>query len=174
MTRYENMAALEQMTTESHELSTVDGMNRYFREFIESTYGFTPEIDVKINGRLKRALGQYAYTRDNTPLFIDVAGYVAKNGTYELIAVIIKHEAIHYALHVTGKPFSDGHPYFEAELVKHGSISTGIVNFKYPQKVHKFDCGCQVHKSSTKFRKPRICTKCRGRLVFRETVEEIW
>lgn len=154
-------------------MKTVDGMNRYFREFVQSAYGFTPTIEIKLNNRLKRSMGRYAYTRSDEPLYIDVAGYVAEHGSYDLIAGIIKHEAIHYALHTLGKPFSDGHPYFEAELVKHGSITTGVVNFQYPQPVHKYICGCQTHKSSTKFRKPRICTKCRCRLNYIETVEQI-
>lgn len=39
---------------------------------------------------------------------------------------VVKHEALHYALCITNKPFSDGDKHFEQELKKHGLPSMSL------------------------------------------------
>lgn len=105
------------------------------REFLRDNYGLALEIPIVRNNRLRRAMGRYMATWDDVPLRIEIAGFMFEHAHPIVIISTLKHECIHYAMHVKGKPYSDGHPHFEAELREHGASSTGEVlvgvNYRY-------------------------------------------
>lgn len=152
---------------------SVTGITNIAKDFLMEAYDMELEIPISINGRLSRTMGRYMYTHRNESVGMDFAKYFVEHADDELFVKVIKHECIHYALHRRGDPFADGHPFFETELKKHESLTTGSVKLPHPQKVHYWHCGCKTHKTSVKHKKGRICLKCRGRLEFVETKEEI-
>lgn len=97
------------------------------KEFLKENYGLQLTIPIKRNNRLRSTHGRFIIRHDQTPLQIEIAGKTIDYGTTDAIIGVLKHECIHFALHMQGKPSRDGHPYFEAELHKHGAPSTNTM-----------------------------------------------
>src|SRR5690625_2183067 len=97
----------------------------FARHFIQKNYELELTIPIQRNNRLRSTLGRYVYQkRKNKPLRIELAGFILEYGAKSAIIDVLKHECIHYSLHMLGLPSRDGHPYFESELQKHGVSST--------------------------------------------------
>lgn len=128
------------MTTTTKSI-TLDYLSDYADKFLQKNYNIQLEIPIERNNRLKRALGVYKHSKNNDlPLKIELAGFLLEYGSESTILGILKHELIHYALHVCNKPFKDGHPYFENELKKHNVPSTNELKVG---KYYKLKCnGC--------------------------------
>jgi len=92
--------------------------------FLRENYQTDLDIPIKRNNRLRTTLGRFVISSDQRPLRIEIAGNTLKYGSPQAIVGILKHECIHYIFHKQGKQASDGDPYFEAELKKHGAPST--------------------------------------------------
>lgn len=103
---------------------TIEELTQIATDFLRENYGMELKIPIVRNNRLRRAQGRYIATWEDVPLRIEIAGYLFKYAAPEVIVDTLKHELIHYALHVKGEPFDDGHPHFEAELRKHGASSS--------------------------------------------------
>ena len=84
-------------------------------------------IPIKRNNRLRSTHGRFIVDQHQTPVCIEIAGKTLEYGTNEVIIGILKHECIHYALHIKGRANRDGHPEFEAELRKHNAPSTNTL-----------------------------------------------
>lgn len=117
------------------ETFTIEELTGIARKFLWDNYGLTLEIPIQKNNRLRRAMGRYMATWEDEPLRIEIAGFMFEHAHPSVIISTLKHECIHYAMHVKDEPYSDGHPHFEAELRKHGANSTGEVlvgvNYRY-------------------------------------------
>ena len=119
----------------------VEQLTELAERFLEETYGLSLDIPIEINGRLRRSLGRYCTTIDYEPLRIEIARYLIEYGTEFAILDTLKHELVHYAMHLLGRPFDDGHPEFEAELRRLGihSTNTLAVGKRYIMKCD--ECG---------------------------------
>lgn len=132
------------------------------KQFLQSNYGLTLEIPIHRNNRLRTTLGRYIVSHQNEPLRIEIAGNTLTYGTKSAIIGILKHECIHYALHMKGLNYRDGNPQFEAELQKHGAPRT---NTQMIGKYYVFQCvKCQKEgKSKNKqlvLHPTKYLTKC--------------
>lgn len=140
----------------------IEELTEIIDEFLKSSYGLNLNIPIKRNNRLSRAMGRYLATWDDVPVNIDIAGFMFDHGTREVIIDTAKHEATHYALHVLGKPNSDGDEYFENELRKNGVTSTGtnIVGLHYVGKCQ--ECGNNTYGKNKRIALPsqRFTSKC--------------
>src|SRR5699024_6879435 len=112
-------------------------------EFIKKNYGVRLSIPVEWSSRMKVKWGYFKVYFERIP--------VRKNGriikhrklkkegmkivlnknlieakSKKHVLGIAKHEALHFALCITGKQFKDGEPYFEKELKRHGLPSTAV------------------------------------------------
>ncbi|UMO76804.1 hypothetical protein [Enterococcus phage phiSHEF13] len=109
-------------------------MTEYVNDFLEQAYGNIPPISVYINSRLSRTLGWFQYyLKDNgKPPYIEVSSRLVKSAilltdtehkecAYRALNDVLRHEAIHYALYVLDKPFSDGDDTFEKDLFVTGT-----------------------------------------------------
>jgi len=96
----------------------------FAKQFIYKNYRLELAIPIQRNNRLRTTLGRYVYQKQSKPLRIELAGFILDYGAKSAIIDVLKHECIHYSLHMQGLPCHDGHPYFEAELKKHGVSST--------------------------------------------------
>ncbi len=134
----------------------------------------TCDIPVVWNGRLRAAMGRFAYTtkgKQRIPLKIELSKYAAQHLNKDTFISVLLHELCHYHLFIEGKPFHDHHPQFEMELVRVGAISTHTV--QVPQKAYELFCShCQKPLGKRK----RINTKnylsaCCQREIIKK---EIW
>lgn len=96
----------------------------YATRFLQKYYQQQLTIPIERNNRLRSTLGRYVVSSKFEPLRIEIAGQVLTYGTEASILGILKHECIHYALHMQGDYLRDGEPEFEIELAKHGAPST--------------------------------------------------
>lgn len=137
----------------------------FAEEFLLRNYQLTLTIPIEINGRLKRRMGRFHYTRDGKPLKIDLSKNLVEYNEFNIVKNVLVHELIHYALFVQNKPYTDGHPVFEQELKQHASSSTGTI--KMAQNHYIYHCGCQeTHRLQIKTGNKYLCTICGKRLVY--------
>ena len=105
---------------------TIEELTKFARDFLASTYGLSIEIPIVRNNRLRTAMGRYISTwKDDAPDRIEIAGFVFDYADPSVIVDTLKHECVHYALHVKGEPNNDGHPHFESELSRLKVSATG-------------------------------------------------
>jgi len=116
-------------------------------EFLLKQYNVELSIPIIRNNRLRSTMGRYIYEKLNKPLRIELAGFLLDYGEESVVVDVLKHECIHYALHVKGMPSRDGHPYFESELKKHKVSST---NEKLVGKVFVYRCSSCLVENVTK------------------------
>lgn len=102
------------------------------------------DIKIEISSRMTSTLGCVAYRPDKInhkeiPTKMKIAARLI-NGDYkeETIDGVILHECCHFAMMKLGKPSSDGHPVFEAELRRIGASSTRTLH--NVGNVHEFCC----------------------------------
>lgn len=114
------------------------------KTFVKELWGLDFDIKIELSGRMTSTLGYVAYKTDRinhkeVPTKMKFASRLV-NGDYkeETIDGVILHECCHYALMKLGKPSSDGHPVFEAELKRIGASSTGTI--KNAGESHTFCC----------------------------------
>ena len=99
-------------------------LTQFAERFLQENYGIQLNIPIKRNNRLRTTLGRYVISHHQEPLRIEIAGNTLTYGTKEAIIGILKHECIHFALHMKGVAYKDGQYPFETELKKHGAPST--------------------------------------------------
>lgn len=145
-------------------------LEREARKFLQEAYGLELKIPVELNGRLKNKFGRFRYyARTLQPISIELSKNYVEYQDEETVMQTLKHECIHYALFTLRRPHTDGHPIFEGELAKHGSHSTGTV--EYRGKGVRYECvRCGIHFD----RKRRLkgngfgytCSVCKSRIKF--------
>lgn len=114
---------------------------------LSQTYWQAPcTIPVVWNGRLSTTMGRFFYLtqkKKRTAVRIELSRKAARHLDRETFIKVLLHELCHYHLFKQGKPFSDHHPVFEAEIKRVGAISTNAI--KLPQKGYKLYCAkCQA------------------------------
>lgn len=129
-------------------------------------------LPVEVSGRMTRALGYYKYRTFGFKV-IPVKLQFAKmllDGSYKIDTVdsVILHELCHWALSQLGKPFSDGHPVFEAELRRIGASTTRTI--QSAGELYEVKCSCcgdtaakrRSEKLAMKLLDGRYTSKCCG------------
>lgn len=150
--------------------SMEEKLERNAREFLMEAYGIELKIPVVINPRLKKVYGRFRYYKNRKEsIRIEMSKNYIMYQDWKTIYETLKHECIHHALYELDKPYRDGDSYFESELKKHGSHSTGTVEYK--GKVVEYICtGCN-RISRVKRRYPRngagyVCGRCESPIKF--------
>jgi SprT-like protein len=149
-------------------------LRKYAEKFLSETYGMKLTVPLEMNGRLKKACGRFVYYKNHrTPKSVQMNKYFVENNEPTVVLDVLRHELVHYALFMLGKPYSDGHPTFENELKRLGVVSQQTID-KYtiqskPTKIQFYECADCKHE----FRRQRAlanggryhrCT-CGGRLI---------
>ena len=120
------------------------------KKFLKENYDMELGIPITINGRLKSVYGRFRHMGNRKQsVRIEMSRNYIEHQEWNTVVETLKHELIHYALYELDKPYRDGTAYFEAEIQKHGSHSSGTV--KYKGKVQEYEC--QV--CGRKFRRQR-------------------
>lgn len=130
-------------------MTTLIHLEEYADQFLQDNYNLRLTIPIKQNNRLRRTMGRYKAFSTGEPSVIEIAGYTLQYADKNILLGVLKHELIHYALHMLDKPYSDGHPYFENELKKHNAPSTHTISVG---KFHQLQCKkCKkISKTKTK------------------------
>lgn len=101
-------------------------------------------IPIKINGRLSRALGRYSYRGDNRSIEISrklIAHDLKNDNDFKDTLDVLRHELIHYALHVNGLPYRDSDYYFQKTCNELGVGLSGTMTITQEAHVYKCDNG---------------------------------
>jgi SprT-like protein len=140
------------------------------RNFLKNAYNLELNIPVRVNGRLRSTYGRFiCHPTGRIPIAIEMSKNYIKHQDWKTVYETLIHECIHYALFVMNKPYNDGHPVFEREIQKHGSHSTGTI--EYRGKVQQYGCpSCdKVFNRSRKLAhngKYHHCSKCNVRIIY--------
>ena len=149
-------------------------LKKYAEKFLAETYGMKLTVPLELNGRLKRACGRFVYyVRSRQPKSVEMNKFFVENNEPVVVLDVLRHELVHYALFMQGKPHSDGHPVFENELKRLGVVSQKTID-KYtieskPVKIQFYECAdCKAE-----FRRQRALANggrnhrcsCGGRLI---------
>lgn len=141
--------------------------------FLKENFDLKLNIPIQLNGRLKRALGTYYQKYDNNELIpssINLSKNLFEYHDESTIIDVLKHELIHYALHVKGLPYDDNDYEFINTCNRLGVSLTNTI--KYKGKIHVFSCKCEGKEflEKRKFKNGTYrCKKCKGDLNFKET-----
>lgn len=121
------------------------------------------EHQARFNGRLKTTGGRYLLVDHNIEINPKI---LPEQGMVVLIGVI-KHELVHYYLHLHGRPFNHRSVDFKQLLHEVGGLRFVPVNKKVPPKKYCYQCGACKQRY---YRQRKIdvekymCGKCRGKL----------
>ena len=154
---------------------TPNELLQYTRNFLNENYGLEFNVPLVINGRLKVTYGRFRYqinrfTGEKKAVSVELnKTFIISNGKDDVLN-ILRHELIHYALFMLGKPHSDGEAYFERELKKHNTYSQ--MDMKHVslkscyKKMYSYECGCGKKETSKNIaRGTYSCRVCKQRLV---------
>src|SRR6185312_15873662 len=95
------------------------------REFLKETFDMDLYIPLVISKQMKSTFGVFRYyPKKREPLDIRISQNLLDNYTEEQILGTLKHECVHYALYMMGKPHRDGDFYFEEVLKIYGIPAT--------------------------------------------------
>ena len=146
---------------------TIEELTEIATDFLRGNYGMELEIPIVRNNRLRTKMGIFYENRDGTSHSIEIAGYMFKYATREVLIDTLLHECIHYALFERGESYEDGHPYFEAELRRFGASSTGtnIVGLYFEGKCR--GCGAATYGRNKRIAEPnrKFTSTCCGTSV---------
>lgn len=109
------------------------------RNFLREIFDMDLYVPVVISKQMRSTFGSFRYYKDsNEPIDIRISYNLIENYSREDILGTLKHECVHYALFMMGKPFSDGDYFFEQTLRIYGIPATRTK--KYRGKVHVYEC----------------------------------
>lgn len=154
-------------------------LEKYAEKFLKDNYNMKLLVPLKINGRLRTACGRFVYTqfksgKPSVPKVVELNRYFLENNEPAVVLDVLRHELVHYALFMQGKPHRDGHPVFENELKRLGIVSQSTID-KYnikskPVNIRVYEC----EDCGYKYRRKRAlahggkyhrCGGCNGRLI---------
>lgn len=129
------------MTTKTQ--THIAQLETYAKQFLKDEFGLNLDVLIKISNRMSKTLGYFQTGTNRTtgqtrPLNITISGNLIKHYTQEEVLDTLKHECVHYALYMLGKPYRDGQAYFENTLKRLGIGSTRTIEFK--GIVHNYTC----------------------------------
>lgn len=160
-------------------------LERYAEKFLKDNYGMKLVVPLKINGRLSTSLGRFVYTKHrcgtkpNVPKAVELNRYLVENNEPTIVLDVLRHELVHYAMFMQGKPHNDGHPVFENELKRLGVVSQNTISRhsvkSKPKNIRTYECESCGHEYKRQRALPnggrnhRCGGSCGGRLIDRGT-----
>lgn len=108
------------------------------REFLKETFNMDLYIPLVISKQMKSTFGVFRYyPSKNQPLDIRISQNLLDNYTEEQILGTLKHECVHYALYMMGKPHRDGDFYFEEVLKIYNIPATRTKSYVGPGQAYE-------------------------------------
>lgn len=154
-------------------------LEMYARKFLKDNYDLDLTVPLKLNGRMKTTCGWFKSVRytdgRKKAVSIELNRFFVENNDPVTVVDVLRHELVHYALFMLGKPNSDGHPTFENELKRLGIVSQSTID-KYkikskPKNIVIYECESCGHQYKRQRRLAhdgkyhRCGGSCGGRLI---------
>lgn len=152
---------------------SINQLTNFANKFLSENFdGMQLEVPIKINGRLTRALGRFKhYKAPKKPIAIELAKDTIEYYELNEILDVLKHELVHYALYMQGKPYKDGDYYFENKLKELGISATQV--YEHKGKVEVYACECDTYEYTRKLHKHNqyqganyTCRQCKKHLRY--------
>ena len=139
---------------------TLDDLYEEANRFLWDNYRMALVVPIEIEEDFVTEEGAYEFTA-TAPRRILIAEFVMTFADDEVIYDVLRHELVHYALHMRRKPFADGDPYFEAELKKHGIASTDSTMIGLYHIYECAACGDEIpHYTKVDVNRSKLVTVC--------------
>lgn len=103
-------------------------LKQYAKKWLKDNYDLELVVPLQLNGRMQRTCGWFKYFRSGKPSKIELNKFFVENNEPVLVLDVLRHELVHYALFMQGKPHGDGHPVFENELKRLGIVSQDTID----------------------------------------------
>lgn len=126
---------------------TIRDLYEEAERFLNERYGINLMMPITVAELPDDIQGYYEH-RGTKPSVIVIARDVMTFGSDEHVYDILRHELVHYAMHVLGRPNRDGDAEFEAELERQGVCHsfTSLLG-----RYHMYACsGCSAELPSRK------------------------
>lgn len=154
---------------------SVSELMLHAHQFLKSSFDLDLDIDIRLNGRLKKAMGRFVIEHRNGKThdaYIEIAKDLLRYYPTNEIFDVLEHECVHYALWEQGKPYGDSDKEFIKTCNNLNVILTNTIKRK--GKIHIFECGCgNVWKELLKYKDNRYyCGDCNKPLMYKETIVE--
>lgn len=140
---------------------TLDDLYEEAKRFLWNNFGLTLTVPIEIDEEMASEEGAYEHT-EKEPYAILIADFVMKIADDDVIYDVLRHELVHYALHCLGKPFHDGHPFFEATLAHYGVKSSGSTMIGVYHLYECAKCGEEIphYRKVTEEEEKTLATIC--------------
>jgi SprT-like protein len=132
--------------TMTNQSLTMYQLKMYADKFLKDTYGMDLIVPLELNGRLNTTCGRFISTRNRRdgsvrPKIVELNKTFVQNNEPVVVLDVLRHELVHYALFMQGKPNSDGHPVFENELKRLGIVSQKTIDqYQIASKKQVYAC----------------------------------
>lgn len=139
---------------------TLEDLYDEANRFLWENYRMVLVVPIEIEDSFVVEEGAYEFTK-KAPRRILIAEFVMMFADDDVIYDVLRHELVHYALHLRGKPFSDGDPYFEAELKRLGVATSGSTMIGIYHIYECKKCGGEIpHYAKVDASSSRLVTHC--------------
>lgn len=121
----------EKIEFEEEVILTKKLLESYANKFLVENYGIRLKVPLVLNEELGLTCGRFIHLEggdEPVPLVIELNKKLVINNEPNIVLDVLKHELVHYALFMLGKPCDDGHPVFENELKRLGIVSQDTIN----------------------------------------------
>jgi SprT-like protein len=150
-------------------------LQMYAKKFLKDNYNMDLVVPLELNGRLQTCCGRFISVRnrrsgESKPKIVELNKTFVENNEPTVVLDVLRHELVHYALFMQGRPNSDGHPVFEGELRKLGIVSQKTIDqYQIASKKQVYACSdcSNTWKMTRKLKHNGRYHKCScgGRLV---------
>jgi SprT-like protein len=148
---------------------TLEDLYEEANRFLWDNYNMALVVPIEITDEFVTEEGAYEFTK-TAPRRILIAEFVMIFADDDVVYDVLRHELVHYALHLRGRNFADGHPEFEEELSKHGIASTESTMIGVYHLYECAECGGEIphyEKVSPKDKFVTVC--CEAKFVDKNT-----
>lgn len=146
----------------------ISELEKFANEFLKTHFNLSLKIPIKYNSRLTSTHGRFI-RRYNKPYCIELSARIAQEETDNFTLDTLKHELVHYALFLLGKPYKDSDKYFQTKCIEVGAPLTRTRKANIKRHVYKCSEDCSVkHEFDRRLQKRYVysCKKCKTNLTY--------
>lgn len=150
---------------------SVEELTTIAKEFLQKEYGLPLTVNIEISSKMITTFGTFYIksVKERIPKVIRLSKNFVIYQEKEVIIDVLKHELVHYACFMQGKPYKDA--YFKQELARVGSARTRTYTFKGERnrKVYSYECkkcGKNIQARMKGYEKKYVHRNCHGEFKF--------
>ncbi|MFE8094518.1 SprT-like domain-containing protein [Bacillus toyonensis] len=152
---------------------SVEELTEIAKDFLQKEYGLPLTVNVELSSKMTTTFGMFYIksVKKRIPKVIRLSKNFVTYQEKDVIIDVLKHELVHYACFMQGKPYKDKDAYFKQELARVGSARTRTYKFKgeRKRKVYSYECkkcGKNIQARIKGYEKKYIHKDCHGEFKF--------